>query len=201
MKEQDYDRLLHIKTEGGQQGFTRSFHYHRYEATPYSALDILFQDYKLAGTDRLVDFGCGKGRLVFYSHYLFQASGTGVEMNEDLYEEALRNAETYVKKSRKSRGMLQFECSLAEEYRIKPEENCFYFFNPFSIQVFRSIIANILLSMEEHPRSADIVLYYPSEEYIFFLENYTSFELEKEVELPESSHDHNERFLIYKLKV
>ena len=82
MKEKYYDELLNIKTEGEQVGFNESLHYHRYEPTPYVALEILFKQYELKSTDRIVDFGCGKGRLNFYIHYLFNSSVIGIEMNE-----------------------------------------------------------------------------------------------------------------------
>ncbi|MEH7612983.1 SAM-dependent methyltransferase, partial [Gottfriedia acidiceleris] len=71
MDDKYYDNLLNIKTEGEQKGFNESFHYHRYEPTPYSALQQLFKQYILSNNDRIVDFGCGKGRLNFYINSLF----------------------------------------------------------------------------------------------------------------------------------
>lgn len=62
MKEADHDALLNIKTKGEQVKFNDSMHYHRYEPTPYKALELLFREYELNSRDRLVDFGCGKGR-------------------------------------------------------------------------------------------------------------------------------------------
>ena len=47
-----------------------------------------------------------------------------------------------------------------------------------------NVVNNILLSVENTGREVDIILYYPSEDYIFFLENQTAFELKKEVRLP-----------------
>lgn len=67
MEETNYDEMLNIKTEGEQKNFNDSLHYHRYEPTPYSALEHLFKKYALKRNDRIVDFGCGKGRLNFLS--------------------------------------------------------------------------------------------------------------------------------------
>ena len=71
MIEQDYERLLNIETKKEQKNFHQSLHYNRYEATPYSALELLFKEYKVCDSDYIVDYGCGKGRLLFYiNHFL-----------------------------------------------------------------------------------------------------------------------------------
>ncbi len=201
MLERTFDALLNIRTGGDQKGFNQSLHYHRYESTPYSALDLLFNQYELKSTDRLVDFGCGKGRLNFFTNYLFQSTAVGVEMNEGYYEEALENRQRYVKKFRNRKDDIHFHCCLAEEYEIDPADNRFYFFNPFSIQIFMRVINNILLSVDKYKRDIELILYYPSEDYFYFLENQTVLELKQELLLPESVHNPNERFLIYRYSI
>ncbi|MEH7247750.1 SAM-dependent methyltransferase [Neobacillus niacini] len=200
MKERDYDEWLNIKTGGDHRGFNKSFHYHRYEATPYPALELLFARYPLTSSDHIVDFGCGKGRLNFYIHHHFQSFVVGVEMNETLYQEAIENQTSYLKKNKTGKDKIQFHCCLAEKYEITPLDNRFYFFNPFTVPIFWKIINNILVSVENNKREIDIILYYPSEDYIYFLENHTIFELIEEVQLPGLyEHNPNERFLIYRL--
>ncbi|MDQ0200654.1 methyltransferase [Neobacillus ginsengisoli] len=199
MNEQYYDTLLNIKTVGNQKGFNKSLHYHRYEPTPYSALDTLFNQYELKSSDCIIDFGCGKGRLNFYIHYFFNASVAGVEMNEVFYQEAMENRKNYLKKKKNNENRIHFHRCLAEEYQIEPSDNRFYFFNPFTVQIFMKIIKNILVSVEKSAREIELVLYYPAKDYIYFLENHTSFELKKEVRLqPFYEHNPNERFLIYR---
>lgn len=201
MKEQYYDKLLNINTCEEQKRFYKSFHYHPYEPTPYSALETLFHQYELTSSDRIVDFGCGKGRLNFFIEHLFQAFVIGIEMNTIFYQEALKNKEGYVRKRKNSLERIHFLNCLAEEYKIGSIDNRFYFFNPFSIQIFRNVINNILLSVEQAQRNIDLILYYPSEDYIYFLEKDTAFELKQEVILADK-YDQNpsERFLIYGLE-
>ena len=67
MKESDYEKRLNIKTAGVQKWGVRSADDHPYETTPYEALEQLFNHYELRQSDRVVDFGCGKGRLPFLS--------------------------------------------------------------------------------------------------------------------------------------
>ncbi|HDX9588672.1 TPA: methyltransferase [Bacillus pseudomycoides] len=200
MNEQYYDAVLHIKTVGEQKGFNKSLHYHRYEPTPYHALETLFTEYGLKSSDRVVDFGCGKGRLNFYIHHFYHASVVGIEMNETFYKEAMENRDRYIKKEKKGRDKIHFQCCLAQEYEIDPLDNKFYFFNPFSVQVFMNVINNILFSVEQVEREVELILYYPSEDYIYFLDNQTSFELKEEVILPGLyERNLNERFLVYRL--
>jgi len=198
MEELLYDDLLGIKTGGFQKGFSDSIHYHRYEPTPYSALEKLFSEYSLSPSDQVVDFGCGKGRLLFYIHHYFQSSVVGIEMNEYLYKETIKNQNRYLKKYKKSDSKITFYNCIAENYQIDLLDNRFYFFNPFTIQIFMKIIKNILDSYEEHRREIDVVLYYASEDYMYFLDNYTLFELKKEIVL-EQFKDPYERFLVYRL--
>ncbi|MDC2865273.1 SAM-dependent methyltransferase [Bacillus sp. BP-3] len=200
MNEQYYDAVLNIKTVGEQKEFYKSLHYHRYEPTPYRALETLFTQYDLKSSDRVVDFGCGKGRLNFYIHHFYHASVVGVEMNETFYQEAMENRDRYVKKEKRIKNKIHFQCCLAQEYEIDPLDNKFYFFNPFSVQVFMNVINNILFSVEQVEREVELILYYPSEDYIYFLDNQTSFELKEEVILPGLyERNLNERFLVYRL--
>ena len=187
----DFDDWLDIQTHGDQKGFHKSFHYHRYEPTPYEGLEKLFSEYTLKSSDRLVDFGCGKGRLPFYIHHTFRASAAGVEMSDDFYHEAMKNLRTY----KGEKAGISFYNILAQEYEITPQDTHFYFFNPFSVQIFMKVVNNILRSAEGSPRKMDIILYYPSQDYLFYLENSTPFELIKEVAL---KGDENERFLVYR---
>ncbi|MGG3448344.1 class I SAM-dependent methyltransferase [Domibacillus aminovorans] len=200
MDEKDYDRLLRIKTAGTLEGLSRSVHYNRYEATPYEALDELFAEYDLKKTDQVVDYGCGKGRLPFYVHHRFHVTVTGIEMNGHLYQEALENQASYMQKMKKAGGSVHFERGLAEEYEVEQADNRFYFFNPFSIQIFMKVVDNILRSVEQQNRSVDLILYYPTTEYVHFLETSTAFALFKEVMVSDLyEQNENERFLIFRL--
>lgn len=199
MKEQDHDRLLRIKTEGIREWQHQSAHYNRYEATPYIALESLFDEYECESTDRFVDFGCGKGRFPFYIHHHLHVSVTGVEMSGQLFQEAMDNLSRYMEREKQSRASLRFEHCLAEEYEIESTENVFYFFNPFSLPIFQKVISNILQSVEKHSRSVDVILYYPTPEYIQFLEERTAFKLLKEVRVSELyEQNSNERFMVFR---
>lgn len=186
-----------IRTGGIREWPHRSGHYHRYEATPYEALETLFQEYKLQRTDRVVDYGCGRGRVSFYIHHRFQVPVKGIEVNEKTYEEALENKINYRLAMKHIEAPIRFGFGLAEDYEVKVTDNRFYFFNPFSVQIFKKVVQNIINSVYEHQRSVDLILYYPTPEYKSYLKKSTPFQLANKVILPRTD-DYKEKFLIYR---
>ena len=199
MGERKQDRLLGIRTVGLREWKDHRVHYNRYEATPYKALNKLAKYYKLDKTDKVVDFGCGRGRVVFYLHNRFQVPITGIEVNDETFEEAIENKESYIFKTKRIAAPINFHYGLAEHYKIDKDENCFYFFNPFSVHIFRKVINNILRSVDKHKRIVDLVLYYPVREYREFLEKCTPFTVINKIRIP-GANDVKEKFLIYRLR-
>lgn len=200
MKEQEYEKLLNIKTTGKQDLDEATIHYNRYEPTEYEGLKKLLENYKVDDADSVIDFGSGKGRLNFYFNYLCNCKVTGIEMNKYYCKEALNNKKSYLEKHKKVKGeKINFICEMAECYKIKEEDNKFYFFNPFSLEIFMKVIDNIIGSVYDYEKTVDLIIFYPSEDYIFFLENYTVFQLEKEIRLDSFKDDNRNRFLIYRL--
>lgn len=195
-----YDKLLSIKTTGERETSPSQVHYHPYEPTPYSALEQLFSRYKLTAEDCLIDMGCGKGRVPFFVNYHFEASAVGIEMNPALYEDSLKNKASYSRKAKRRRGSIEFQCILAQEYDIYPKDNVFFFFNPFSVQIFITVVQHILESGEQYPRTIDLILYYPSNDYLFYLMNHTQFLLVEEIRLDYLyDRNDNERITIFRL--
>ncbi len=201
MNEQYYEKLLNIKTCGEQKIFNDSPHYNRYEPTAYSLLDELTTHYDFTAEDNVVDFGCGKGRLNFYLDHHFASSVTGIEMDPFFHQQALDNKKGYLKKHRQNSAKLNFLHCFAEDYAVKADDNKFYFFNPFSLQIFIKVVGNILLSVEKQPRNVDLILYYPSYDYSCFLENSTAFTLLQQITSPHANdRDPRNIFAIYRLE-
>ena len=201
MNENYYEKLLNISTAGNENWNKTSPHNYPYQPTLYEALDTLFNEYNLEKDDHIVDFGSGKGRIVFYINHFFKCYTTGVEMNEIYYNESLLNKSKYIQHHKKMEDKINFYCNLSQNYTIEKNDNQFYFFNPFSVQIFMKVIENILISYEENPRDMDLIIYYPSDDYIQFLEYRTPFILEKEIILKDLyKNDDKEKFVVYSLK-
>lgn len=198
MNEQQFDKYLHIKTVGEQYGFPKLAHYHRYEPTPYNGLEQLFAIYEMPNDPVFIDMGCGKGRVPIYVHHQFHIPTIGIEMDAGFYAEAEENKRSYLQKKR-SHAPVTFIHTMAEAYEIKPRDNVFFFFNPFSIHIFRTVIQNIWQSYEQKMRDIHIILYYPPYDYLQFLHQGTPFELLHEVHL-ENETNINERLCVFELK-
>lgn len=197
--ENKFEKLLNIKTSGKQDIEEATIHYNRYEPTSYTALTELIKNYTITENDSIIDFGCGKGRLNFYLAYETKANVLGIEMNNFFYNEALSNKKSFLKEHKFNEDKLNFLNIMAQDYNISDFDNKFYFFNPFSVQIFAKVVDNILLSVEKSLRTVDLILYYPSEDYIYYLENNTGFYLHQEIEIPSlNKSDFRHKFAIYR---
>lgn len=191
------DALLHIHTEEIQTDGKDTFHVHRYEPTPYRVLQVLFNHLDICERDTLLDYGSGLGRLPFYANYLFQCHGIGVEQSEEFHRMALKNQNRY---RGIHRDRLSFVHASAEEYELPDEVNYIYCFNPFSTDIFRSVITKIETSFERNEREITLILYYPEDSTIFYIERHTPFHLLCEVPVPDLiGRDRRERFCLYRL--
>lgn len=162
MGERSFDEALNIHTIGVREWKGKEEEkYNRYEATPYKALEMFFDQYILEKPDQLVDFGSGEGRVSFYVHHRFNVPVTGIENNDKTFEAALSNEKSYRYVAADKDAPLSFEFGLAEQYGIQEADNHFFFFNPFSLPIFTQVLENIVASLKEHPRTAEVILYYP----------------------------------------
>lgn len=68
-----------------------------------------------------------------------------------------------------SAGRVEFELVSAEHFPVPKIVDRIYFFNPFSIEILQKVIARILDSYYENPRTMQLFFNYSSDEYISYL--------------------------------
>ena len=120
-------------------------------------------------------------------------------MKEQYVDEANANKASYLKKHRGKAHMIEFIQHYAQAYDITPKQDVFFFFNPFSVQIFMKFLANAMASYEQQPRKLTVILYYPSHDYVEYMTQ-TLFTFVEEVRIPTLyKHNENERFLIYEM--
>ncbi|MBG9982683.1 class I SAM-dependent methyltransferase [Aerococcaceae bacterium DSM 111020] len=171
------DKYFNINTSGwndwhGSVNF--SLHYYRNEPTSYEVLERLIEEYPIYDTDHLVDVGCGKGRALFFFVHQTNCFATGVEYNEPVYQQLNDNLINFNAKHACG-TQIRIQHQAAELYHFKPDQNIVYFFNPFTFVIFKKVMENLMLSLEQHPRELDVILYYPQNDYIHYLEKTLSF--------------------------
>ena len=76
----------------------------------------------------------------------------------------MENKESAVSSERAS-----FVLADAEHFPVPESVDCMYFFNPFSLELLRKVMARIIESYYENPRQIQLFFYYPSDEYISYL--------------------------------
>ena len=194
--ENTWDKLLQIKTTGRDDSNSDTYRY-PYEPTPYGVLERLANSGLIRKKDVVLDYGCGKGRVDFFLSYQTKAKTIGVEYDERIYQGAIENQKTAVSGAR-----TEFVLARAEAYEVPAEVNRCYFFNPFSVELLRKVVARILESYYEKPREMFLLFYYPSEEYISYLMTVDELEFYDEIACGDlfEGKDVRERIMIFGLR-
>ena len=197
MKDLEYtwDKLLKIKTTGRDDSNSDQYRF-PYEPTPYSVLERLANSGLIRKKDTVLDYGCGKGRVDFFLSYQTKAHTIGIEYDARIYHRLLENQETSLVKSK-----TEFLLARAEEYEVPAKVNRCYFFNPFSVELLRKVMARILDSYYAEPRELLLFFYYPSEEYLSYLMTVDELEFYDEIDCSDlfETNDPREQIMIFSL--
>lgn len=161
--ELQWDKLLKIKTTGRDDSRANQYRY-PYEPTPYCVLERLANSGYISKKNVLLDYGCGKGRVDFYLSYQTRCKAIGIEYDDRIFESALDNQKNAIF-GRK----IDFILADAGNYVVPSEVDRCYFFNPFSVEILKKVLARIMESYYENPREIQLFFYYPSDEYIGYL--------------------------------
>ena len=99
--DQQQDKELNIKTTGLiEWPHGVNMDYLRTESSSYADLDNLIEEYEPLENSHLVDFGSGKGRIVFYINHRFGMPATGIEVNGVAFSHLMQNYADYTTKYR-----------------------------------------------------------------------------------------------------
>ena len=171
-----WDKLLHIKTMGRDDSQSDQYRY-PYEPTPYSVLQRLANTGLIRKNNMLLDYGCGKGRVDFFLSYQTRCRCLGVEYDERIYEKVMENKKEAVSIDR------------------------IYFFNPFSVEILRKVMARIMESYYEHPRQILCFFYYPSDEYLTYLMTVDEMMFTDEIDCSDlfGGNSERERIMIFEM--
>ena len=194
--ETEYEKFLGVSTKDNVYNSLRCEHYNIYEPTSYCALQTLFNEFPLDPYDTIVDFGCGKGRVLFYCNQRFLCNVKGIEHDDDVYELLENNKAYYSTRFRGQESKISLYHGNCEDYEIQESDNVFYFFNPFDHVVFDRIIDRIVKSTEQNPRKVSVIMYYPEDGYKKVMKD-KGFALHKLIRLPNYDLDVDEKIYIY----
>ena len=190
--ENSWDASLRIQTCGRDDTNADQYR-HPYEPTPYSVLERLADSGLIGKDDVVLDYGCGKGRVGFFLSYRTKAKAIGIEYDERIYEKALDNQKT-------AKAKADFVLTRAEGYEVPADVNRCYFFNPFSVEILRKVMARIIESWYEAPREIFLFFYYPADDFLAYLMTVDELEFYDEIECDDLfAGDPRERIMIFQL--
>lgn len=188
----NWDTKLNIDTEGLDESHA-DWHHFRYEPTPYEVLERILDTGLITEKNHLMDMGCGKGRVSFFLSMFTGCRSTGVDFDSHLIELAHQNKKKYPKAD-----LIQFVCQNAEN--VEPtDEDVFYFFNPFSEKILRSVMARIIESYYMNPRKIRLFFYYPSHDALVYLTSLDELIFYDEIDCQDlyEEADERERIMIF----
>lgn len=174
--ELQWDKYLKISTVRRDDADADDYRY-AYEPTPYPVLGLLANRGYLDKQNFLLDYGCGKGRAVFYLSYFTKCRAIGLEYNIRILNAAKANKASAISGKR-----TEFVHADAEQYKVPSDVDRFFFFNPFSVEIFRKAYSRILDSWYEKPRKLMLFFYYISDEYLEFIYGHTDLQLADEID-------------------
>ena len=123
----------------------------------------------------------------FFLSYIIGCKTIGVDFDERMSRFSMENRKTFT-------GMIKpdFEAISAEKYKVE-DATCFYFFNPFSVEIFKSVLGQILNSYYENPREMKLFFYYPHDEYVSYLMTQSELMFIDEIDCRDLFEGNNER--------
>ena len=144
--------------------------------------------------DVFVDFGSGKGRVVYQAARYPFSRVIGVEISEKLNAVARRNVES--KRDKLLCPRIELVTADAAEFEIPDDLTVAYFFHPFGGETFKQVIDNIVESVVRRPRRVRVIYRIPvMEDYLL---SAGRFEL---VRTTKHKPDNLRRIAIYETKI
>lgn len=113
----------------------------------------------ISNRNHLVDIGCGKGRALCVAAAMGYQQLTGIDISEKLCKEAVKN----LRITKHKYPSIQFEISSinALDFTIPNTVDSIFLFNPFDGSIMQEVVANLLNSLEQYPRTIYIIYLNP----------------------------------------
>lgn len=136
-----------------------------YQPTMALSFNRLLKAMSLPPEGVLVDFGCGKGRVLLLAVLGGMKKAVGIEFSPQLCRIAESNI-NIVEKAKGARLNITVIEGDVTDYEIEDDQNVFFFFNPFDDVVLEAVVENMKKSLRRKPREVAIVYYNPVHSHI-----------------------------------
>jgi SAM-dependent methyltransferase len=133
-----------------------------YHPTPWLTLKRVLREKDVRSDDVFIDFGCGKGRVVFQAAMYPFRKVIGVELSPTLAQVARVNIEGA--RARLACKDVEIVTADVMDYDVPDEVTFVYFFDPFHGAIFSAVVEKLLASLRRRPRELTIIYFDPAEE-------------------------------------
>ena len=157
-----------------------------YQGANYFLLESVLRYLQNIGANKnIIDYGCGKGRVLAVAAFYGFNKITGIEFSEELCNEARKNiAPLQLRFPKKVFNVILIN---AIDYKIEDNVNVFFFFNPFNEIVMNKIITDILTSINKNKRIIHVAYINPRHKQLFINEGFTEVFYIKKMNYAEAS--------------
>lgn len=161
-----------------------------YEPITYHDLKYVFKEQVFKDDDHLIDFGCGKGRVLVMAAKYGCKNLYGLDINEALIETAKNNMLSCSKRY----GQLNYSLLSmnAKVYQFDSKINKVFFYNPFQLKIFIYVFKSLMRSLEEVPRDMMVFFCGARDSTIDYFEKLGGFDLVQS--------DEKKRIYVYEFK-
>ena len=98
-------------------------------------------------------------------------------------------------------GRVSFKCVDAKEYELASDIDRIFFFNPFSVEILKTVLKRIYDSYYDSPREILLLFYYPQDEYIAALMQEPELDFYDEIDCRDlfDGENNRERIMVFAL--
>lgn len=161
-----------------------------YEPITYNDLKFVFREHPFHENDHLIDFGCGKGRVLVMAAKYGCKNLHGLDINDSLIETAKSNMMSCSDRfGQMNYNLLSMN---AKVYAFDPMINKVFFYNPFQLKIFIYVFKALMRSLEESPRNLTVFFCGARPSTIDYFEKLDGFDLVKG--------DEKKRIFVYEFK-
>lgn len=136
-----------------------------YMPASYDLLEISFDQLQAEPILHLIDFGCGRGRVLCVAACQGVPKLTGMDISKEFCDEASKNLQIVTRDN----AEIQFKIinNDAFYFNVPHDADCLFFFNPFDEILMSGVVENVLESLREKPRQMRIVYFNPLHKKLF----------------------------------
>jgi SAM-dependent methyltransferase len=134
-----------------------------YRAAGWRSLQAILKRGDVTPDDVFVDFGCGKGRVLYLAGFYPFKEIIGVDLSRAVVAQAQRNL-------RKLR-QVRVEVANAADWPIPDDLTFAFFHNPFPNVIFERVIENVMGSLTRRPRRFRVIYRRPHRMHSYLLEH------------------------------